>query len=1270
MINSGFNPLVEISKKTGRSMSDLKDAMSKGEISIAMVEDAFKSATSEGGQFAGMLEKQSKTLVGAQSNLEGAIQKLTNAVGEKLEPMMVEAFNGGYDAINNLTETLENTYINFERIGRIIAEVAAVYGTYKAVSFAVLAVEKAKVPVMAMVNIAMRAAAIQGKTLTMQQALLAVATHGATSAFKAFGAAVKANWVGLAVTAVVALVAAIYELTQKEQQESKIEKALIKIRTDAAVKAEQEKQKVENLIKVAKDETIAKEKRLKAIKELNKIVPEYNAHLDHETGAYQANAKALDDYLNKLKKKYELEGARKRLEELGARKAELTVQKDKNQRVIDKLSGLVEKSQAEEDSRMVANSYNPSGTRGNQLKKRKNYLAKYKAALQQNIAELKQIREEEKMYDRLYGKGLYDSEEQPQAPTPQETKTDKNAEKERIARMKAEAEYQEFLEKQAEKERRQQVDNEFATQQAIIDAMEDGSIKKQKQIQLDYEKQKEALRRGAEDLIAANEAVAKEIWEKDPANAKSREKGEVWYTSQARKKFKETNGLTGKEIDMYQKQGIANSASAKAQMKKIEDEAAEAFAEEVAQAMMNDVDWAMAFDQLGVVLNESLKATLSRLDNYIKTPDFARLSPEKQRDVLQARSDVKAKMGESNFDFGAVRESLAKYAQITNQVNDAEDDRLSLLREQTKLQSALNRALLAGNEAEAERTRALIEENKAKSENNDAKLQRLKTAQAVAEAEASDQLNSFKNSLTDVSNVVQGLASGKLSGLWNALGENLQSKVANSVAKLFGGKNGSEIADKAGDAISGALKVAGDSSGNIWGAIISAILSVLDIIAEKGLGELVSTLVNSISDAVSSIIRDLGSGALVKQIVEAVGNLLKDVGNALFSALSFGVFGNGNGKEVQKITERNTKAIEELTERIGDYTNSIKDDKVSLSASIDSYEAAVRAQKEVAARSNSTLQAQMAYHGDHHSNNYYANDAIIRQLYNSEVQNATKAGKDMEKSIAGLNDVYSMNPEQIAAIKTYMPKLWEYLTTVGKYDKSEYWDAVAEQAGKVDELTETLNEKLTGMSFDSIKDNFASMLKDLSTTSQDWADSFEDMLKEAVINGLMADNYTQQLAELRQKMADAIKGGTLADEAASLKAEYNRIKNEAMQDRNDLYAALGIQDTQDQQASQNGIQSITEDTANELIGRITSMQIAVETMRISDENTRAVMNVISNNISSMSTLATVRNTILSDIRDLHATTNSHLEDIVKLQKGIFNEIDGRILKITKNTEKL
>lgn len=1266
MINSGFNPLVEISKKTGRSMSDLKDAMSKGEISIAMVEDAFKSATSEGGQFAGMFEKQSKTLVGAQSNLEGAIQKLTNSVGEKLEPMLVGAFNSGYDAINNLTDTLENTYINFERIGRIIAEVAAVYGTYKAVSFAVLTVEKAKVPVMAMVNVAMRAAAIQGKTLTTQQALLAVATHGATHAFRAFGAALKANWIGLAVTAVVALVAAIYELNQKETQEAKTEKALIKIRTDAAVKAEQEKQKVENLIKVAKDETIAKEKRLKAIKELNKIVPEYNAHLDHETGAYQANAKALDDYLKKLVKKYELEGAKEKLQQLGREKAELKAKMGETEN--DYKSGKIAK---EYGQAAIMASYGSPGAMIGATTRQRN--ADVKAIFDVRMKKLKEeyaAKEEfEKRLLKLFGSDMYISDTT-QTEAPQvETKTDKNAEKERIARMKAEAAYRELLEKNAEKARRQQVDSEFEAQQAVIDAMQEGTLKKQKQIQLDYEKQKEAICRGAEDLLQAKEAEARDVWERDPANKKAQEQGAMWYTSQARKDFRAQNGFTATEKSMLQMQGIANSNKTKEQMRQIEDEAAESFAEHIAQAMIQDVDWALAFDNLGVVLNDSLKGALKRLDDFVASPNFASLSSDKQQQILQTRSDLRAKDNTSNFDWGGVKAAMAEFQRITEQVNGTQRELLSIENDRLILQKQLNRAMQDGNDAEVQRLQLLLSENETNQQRKEKQLTALKGEQVRAEAQANDSLNSFKDSITDVSNVVQGLASGKISSLWNALGENLQSKVINSVSKLFSSKGGEQIMDKAGDAIGKTLETAGASSGNIWGAIISAILSILDVIAEKGLGEVVQALLDSIGKAITSILEDLGSGELIKQIIAAVGNLLKDIGNGLLSIATFGLV-KGNGKDVQKTTEANTKAIEELTERISEYTDSIKSNKTSIASSIESYEAAKAAQQEKAARAKDTLQAQMSYHGDHHSNAYYANDSQIRTLYAKEVENAVKAGQEMEKSISGLYDVYSMTPEQIAAIKTYMPQLWEYLTTVGKYDKSEYWDAVAEQAGEVDKLTDALNEKLTGLTFDGVRDEFASMLKDLSTTSQDWADSFEDMLKTAVINGLMANEYGTRIDAFYKKLAKSVQDNTLADDASSLKAEWNAIKLAAEQDRNDIYAALGISDTVDQQASQNGIQSITEDTANELIGRITAMQIAVETMRISDENSRATLNLINGNIAAMTTLSTARNTMLSDIRDMHAVTNSYLEDIAKYQKGIFNELDGRIKKLVKQTENL
>jgi hypothetical protein len=57
--NAGFNPLTIISEKTGKSISQLKDEMSAGAITVDMVFDAFASATAEGGgKFNGMLERQ------------------------------------------------------------------------------------------------------------------------------------------------------------------------------------------------------------------------------------------------------------------------------------------------------------------------------------------------------------------------------------------------------------------------------------------------------------------------------------------------------------------------------------------------------------------------------------------------------------------------------------------------------------------------------------------------------------------------------------------------------------------------------------------------------------------------------------------------------------------------------------------------------------------------------------------------------------------------------------------------------------------------------------------------------------------------------------------------------------------------------------------------------------------------------------------------------------------------------------------------------------
>ena len=130
MINAGFNPLSVISQKTGKSIGELKKEMEQGAISVEMVADAFKTATSEGGMFYGMLEKQGEGLAGAIAQLEGAWQEALNTLGERSQDIIV----GGIKGVTKLVE-------NFDTLISVVLGVASAFGVYKTVLISVNVVE-------------------------------------------------------------------------------------------------------------------------------------------------------------------------------------------------------------------------------------------------------------------------------------------------------------------------------------------------------------------------------------------------------------------------------------------------------------------------------------------------------------------------------------------------------------------------------------------------------------------------------------------------------------------------------------------------------------------------------------------------------------------------------------------------------------------------------------------------------------------------------------------------------------------------------------------------------------------------------------------------------------------------------------------------------------------------------------------------------------------------------------------------------------------------
>lgn len=147
----------------------------------------------------------------------------------------------------------------------------------------------------------------------------------AKNAWTAMNATMKASVFGLIATGVVLLAMKLWEMKKAADAAAQSQKALNAIKAEAQKQVVEEKLKLENLIKVAKDEKLSMDERLKATEALNRIVPHYNATIDKTTKKFKASDKALKAYINSLVRLYEVQGAKKQIQELAEQRAGLTI---------------------------------------------------------------------------------------------------------------------------------------------------------------------------------------------------------------------------------------------------------------------------------------------------------------------------------------------------------------------------------------------------------------------------------------------------------------------------------------------------------------------------------------------------------------------------------------------------------------------------------------------------------------------------------------------------------------------------------------------------------------------------------------------------------------------------------------------------------------------------------------------------------------------------------------------------------------------------------
>ena len=331
--------------------------------------------------------------------------------------------------------------------------------------------------------------------------------------------------------------------------------------------------------------------------------------------------------------------------------------------------------------------------------------------------------------------------------------------------------------------------------------------------------------------------------------------------------------------------------------------------------------------------------------------------------------------------------------------------------------------------------------------------------------------------------------------------------------------------------------------------------------------------------------------------IGAAMNGIKTIGSL---GKMFGI-GGGNGAEVAKKTEELTESNDRLMYSIDKLKESI--DKSSGFTAVSNYNAAYDAQKQVNTQTMDILKTQMGYHGAHHSNASYWNlsaqdyAAINKTLAEQSKIRGGYTNSSINK-VNSLEDIYKLTPEQMADIRTYNADVWKNMTDQGKYDKTKYWEQYTELAGKLDELTEQINENLTQTTFDSMKSDFINNLMDMSKSAKDFSNDFTTMLNQSMLNFALGDLMNKKLKPLYDSWANKMKenGGRqlTPTELNNLKEEYDKIVQEGLAIRDNIADITGYKQSYEQSASSGSFESMSQDTGEELNGRFTAVQIATE----------------------------------------------------------------------------
>lgn len=621
-----------------------------------------------------------------------------------------------------------------------------------------------------------------------------------------------------------------------------------------------------------------------------------------------------------------------------------------------------------------------------------------------------------------------------------------------------------------------------------------------------------------------------------------------------------------------------------------------------ASAIMQKIDWYQVFGNVGGIMKDALVPLLADLDKFVGTDKFQNLGADQQKSIVDAMQNIRNSIGNTSDlgwkdlarDVVAYQEALKNAKIAQEEYTETETELIPRIKD---LQNQIANAKKSGNVAEQARLQNDLNKVQGQLAESGKKIV---TANTKVRSSGQKLAQTTQNVTQPISAIHEFLSTSGLSdlaSLWDSF-DQLKGGI-DGLKALKEAKNAADglkdMGKEAADAAADAGKKAGDalseglSKAELIGQIVSAILKILDVLKD-GIGTLISSLIDTVLNAVNGILKNILSGDFITQIggslVSGIGNILNTISFGGFNSL-FGV--GGNAKEVNRTIDKLTARNEILTDAIDRLRDSI--DKTSGIKAVEDSEKAEKLQKEKEQNLKDIMVAQMGYHGSHGSFNRY-----FRGFSQEQINKVSEAiGRQWN---GNLSDIRSAD-EANALLQN--PDIVNKIQNTGKGNYGgrvlEKLKDYAAEAGTLEDIADDLAESLTQISFDSLKSEFIDTLMDMNSSAQDFSDNFSKMLMQAVLKAKVDDLLGNDMQAFYDEWTERAKanGGKLSQtDINELKGRYDEMVQEGLKIRDEVAEITGYKQSYEQSASSGSFESMSQDTGDELNGRFTAVQIATE----------------------------------------------------------------------------